>query len=167
MSRSTDQLAVLKAQGTNAGQANNFTSYDLFQLGFGRSAFVGSQARVMLSAHDNAGGGKKGQIEYLQLLLTVHTMPNRADTDKDGLNDSEEANLGRDGFATSPWKADTDSDGVPDGLESNGWSWSGSTIVADPNGFRTEPTRADTDLGSTRTRGDAFKSRPPHPKGHP
>jgi len=34
-------------------------------------------------------------------------MPNRADTDGDGLNDMEEINLGADGFPTHPWRAAT------------------------------------------------------------
>ncbi len=69
----------------------------------------------------------------------------RADTDKDSLDDSEEVNLGSDGFVTNPRKADTDSDGIPDGLESGGWAWSGSTIVASVSGFKSNPTWADTD----------------------
>ncbi len=36
------------------------------------------------------------------------------ETDIDGLNDSEELNLGSDGFATDPWKADTDGDTLAD-----------------------------------------------------
>src|SRR2546428_562219 len=76
--------------------------------------------------------GKAGQIEYLQLAVTVHTLPNRADTDGDGLNDSEEMNFGFDGFRTNAWKGDTDSDGVPDNFETGGWTWSGSTIVVSP-----------------------------------
>ncbi len=135
----------LKLAGSNAGQANNFTSYDLFQLGLSRSTLAASLGNAYLIAWDNWGDGKKGQVEYVQLQFTVHLLPNRADTDGDGLNDSEEVNLGHDGFVTNPWKADTDSDGIPDGLESGGWSWSYSTIVADPNGFTTDPTRADTD----------------------
>ena len=54
------------------------------------------------------------------------TLPNRADSDADGLNDSEELNLGSDGFATGPAlrgirlnpnRADTDGDGLADGQE--------------------------------------------------
>src|SRR5207249_1386910 len=47
----------------------------------------------------------------------VPRLRNRADTDGDGLNDSEEINLGSDGFATDPWKVDTDADGWSDGYE--------------------------------------------------
>ncbi|HEY5605172.1 MAG TPA: thrombospondin type 3 repeat-containing protein [Thermoplasmata archaeon] len=57
-----------------------------------------------LEAYDRVVG-KKGQIEYLHLQVTVHTLPNRADTDADGLNDSEELNFGSDGYATDPCKA--------------------------------------------------------------
>lgn len=35
----------------------------------------------------------------------------------DGLNDSEELNLGSDGFQTDPWNADTDRDGTPNGVD--------------------------------------------------
>jgi hypothetical protein len=136
---------VLKSSGSNAGQSNNFTSYDLFQLGVSRTTLIASQANGYLIAWDGSSDGKKGQIEYVQVQITVHTLPNRAETDRDGLNDSEEVNLGRDGFATNPWNADTDGDGISDGLEAGGWSWSGSTIVSDPAGFKTDPTRADTD----------------------
>ncbi|HLQ42567.1 MAG TPA: LamG-like jellyroll fold domain-containing protein, partial [Thermoplasmata archaeon] len=139
------QSFALKSSGSNAGQSNNFTSYDLFQLGLSRATLIASQANAYLIAWDGSSDGKKGQIEYVQLEITVHTLPNRADTDRDGLNDSEEVNLGHDGFATNPWKADTDGDGIPDAVEVNGWSWSGSTIVNDTNGFHTDPARADTD----------------------
>ncbi len=60
---------------------------------------------------------KNGQIEYLQTQVTLHTLPNRADTDSDGLNDSEEMNLGSDGFSTDLWKIDTDGDLWSDGYE--------------------------------------------------
>ncbi len=134
----------LKPSGTNAGQANNFTSFDLFQLGLGRSSLAASLANAYAVAWDNSIG-KKGQVEYLQLQFTVHLLPNRADTDRDGLNDSEEVNLGTDGYITNPWKADTDGDGIPDGVEAHGWSWSGSTIVNNTSGFHTDPTLNDTD----------------------
>ena len=127
----------------NAGEANNFTSYDLVSLGCPRDelAYGGPWS---VYAYDRAAG-RTGQTEYAQIQVTRHTLPNRADTDGDGLNDSEEVNLGADGYATNPWLADTDADGVTDGLEANGWSWSGSTISSNPSGFKTDPTRADTD----------------------
>jgi hypothetical protein len=143
------QSFALKSSGSNAGQSNNFTSYDLFQLGLSRSTLVALGANAYLIAWDGSSDGKKGQIEYVQLQFTVHTLPNRADMDRDGLNDSEEVTLGRDGYMTNPWKADSDGDGISDSLETNGWSWSGSTIVSDPNGFKTDPTRADTDRDGT------------------
>jgi hypothetical protein len=104
---SFDKTVTLRLNG-NAGQANNFTSYELLQrpatagdawltpedlVASGRTWFVG--------AADSAFG-KKGQVEYLQIQVTVRTLPNRADTDADGLNDSEEMNLGADGFPTTP-----------------------------------------------------------------
>ena len=133
---------VLRAYA-NAGEANNFTSYDLVNLGYPRDELV-LGGPWYAYVYDRTAG-LRGQIEYAQIQLTIRTLPNRADTDMDGLNDSEEVNLGSDGFATNPWVADTDADGVADGLESNGWSRSGGTILADPNGFKTDPTRSDTD----------------------
>jgi len=67
-----------------------------------------------LEAYDRVVG-KKGQIEYLHLQVTVHTLPNRADTDRDGLNDREELNLASDGFATDAWMAEMDwtASGIP------------------------------------------------------
>ncbi len=53
-----------------------------------------------LEAYDRVVG-KKGQIECLQIQVTVHTLPNRADTDLDGLDDSEELNLVADGSGPS------------------------------------------------------------------
>ncbi len=93
-----------------------------------------------LEAYDRAVG-KKGQIEYLQLQVTVHTLPNRAVTDADGLNDSEEMNLGSDGFATDPWKTDTDGDTLAD----NEYSTKG-----------TSPVLADTDRDGYADNVDRF-----------
>ncbi len=53
-----------------------------------------------LQSWDKTSDSKKGQMEDMQLQITAHTLPNRANTDADGLNDSEEMNLGSDGFAT-------------------------------------------------------------------
>ena len=112
--RGLSKTVTLRLNG-NAGQANNFTSVDLLQ----RSAIGGdwlapedlaASGRTWYLQAFNGTIGKKGQIEYLQLQATVHTLPNRADTDVDGLNDSEELNLGSDGFQTDPWKLDTDGD---------------------------------------------------------
>src|SRR3989454_663943 len=94
---------------------NNFTDMLNGPLNFGRQDFVSTDPWY-LRVSDNAGADT-GVIEYLQIQLTVHTLPNRADTDGDGLNDSEEINLGSDGFATDPWKVDTDADGWSDGYE--------------------------------------------------
>lgn len=92
----------------NFGEANNFTSYDLLQrIGAAWLApedFVVPGRSSYLSAYDKTLG-TVGQVEYLQLQVMVRTLPNRADTDADGLNDSKELNLGSDGFATDPWKA--------------------------------------------------------------
>lgn len=158
-----DRVVTVRYWGSNARDANNFTSYDLLQKSalsstwFSRDDFTLAGRTWFVDAYDSTVN-KKGQIEYLQFQVTVHTSPNRADTDADSLNDLEELNLGSDGFATDPWKTDTDGDG----LEANGWSRSGGTIVANPNGFRTDPTLADTDRDGVRDDvdrvplGDAF-----------
>lgn len=134
---------VLKMLGMDVGEANNFTSHNLLQLGLTPGDLLNPSESFVLLAYDN--GVHAGQVEYLQIQVTSRMLPNRADTDSDGLNDSEEVTLGQDGYLTNPWMGDTDVDGVADGLESNGWSWSGSTIIANPSGFKTDPARTDTD----------------------
>ncbi len=143
------------------GEANNFTSYDLLQrpVSSGDTWYVPAdftsfapfwfvKGTANLSAYDH------GQLEYAQVQFTASTLPNRNDTDRDGLNDSEEVNPGSDGFRTNPWAVDTDADGVGDGLESGGWSFSGPSIGPDPGGFRTDPTRIDTDRDGIPDRRD-------------
>jgi hypothetical protein len=102
-----DRTVTLRTNG-NPGQANNFTSYELLQkpatagdAWLTPEDFVASGPTWFVGAAD-ASFGKKGQVEYLQIQVTVRTLPNRADTDADGLNDSEEMNLGADGFPTTP-----------------------------------------------------------------
>jgi len=104
----------------NLGEANNFTSYDMLNMGVLPSEFTSGGVWYLQSwdqSWDKTADSKKGQMEYMQFQIIVHTLPNRADTDADGLNDSEEINLGSDGYATDPWKADTDADGWSDGYE--------------------------------------------------
>ena len=106
--------------GDNLGEANNFTLVDLLQrpptagdAWLAPEDLVAPYRQCYVQAFDNAAS-HWGQIQLLQLQVTVCTLPNRADTDGDGLNDSEELNLGSDGFQTDPWKADTDGDTIPD-----------------------------------------------------
>ncbi len=42
-------------------------------------------------------------VIFAKIIPGDVSLPNRTDTDGDGLNDSEEINLGADGFATDPW----------------------------------------------------------------
>lgn len=128
----------------NGGEANNFTSYDLLNLGVARSELAAGGVWY-LQAWDSTADAMKGQMEYAQIQLTVHTLPNRADTDADGLIDSEEVNLGSDGFMTNPRTSDSDGDGVADRLEAFGWSRQDGSPFANADGFFTDPTRADTD----------------------
>ena len=130
----------------NAGEANNFTSYDLLNKGVLPSEFT-SGGVWYLQSWDKTADSKKGQMEYMQFQITVHTLPNRADTDADGLNDSEELNLGSDGFSTDPWKTDTDGDSLPD----NEYFTKGTSPVladTDRDGVRDDVDRAPL--------GDAF-----------
>jgi len=144
----TNDTFTLRPRTSWDSSSNNFTSYDLLDLtGLSREDFTlgkGWALHVLDKMRYDTG-----QIEYLQVQTTVRTYPNRADTDGDGLNDSEELNLGTDGFQTDPWTADTDGDSVPDPLEYSGWSRSGSTYVANPSGFHTSPVRDDSDLDGT------------------
>jgi len=81
------------------GSDNDFTSVDLLNLaGVTREDFGPGRAWA-LHAPDTFRFDV-GQIEYVPVRVAVRTLPNRADTDGDGLNDSEELNLGSDGFAT-------------------------------------------------------------------
>jgi len=128
---------VLRAYA-NAGQANNFTSYDLTNLGVPRDELV-LGGPWYAYAYDRTAG-RTGQIEYAQIQVTMHTMPNRADTDSDGLNDSEEINFGSDGFATNPWVADSDADGI----EASGCPHSGALIAGKPSGYRVVRARGAT-----------------------
>ncbi len=135
----TDDLTVQLRMYGNVGQSNNFTSYDLLQkpssgAQLAREDVVLGGRTWYVKAYD-ATVNKKGQIEYLQFQITVRTLPNRADTDADGLNDSEELNLGSDGFATDPWKADMDGDTLAD----NEYTTKG-----------TSPVLADTDQDGAR-----------------
>jgi len=144
----TNDTFPLRPRTSWDSSSNNFTSYDLLDMsGLSREDFTLGKGWA-LHVLDKMRYGT-GQIEYLQVQTTVRTYPNRADTDGDGLNDSEELNLGTDGFQTDPWTADTDGDSVPDPLEYSGWSRSGSTYVANPSGFHTSPVRDDSDLDGT------------------
>ncbi len=121
------ESAVNLRNRVGSGQANNFTDFDLLKW-FARGDFTApSNWRVW--AYDGVAG-KAGQVEYAQVQVTVRTSPVRYDSDGDGLNDSEQINLGSDGFQTDPWKADTDGDTLAD----NEYATKG-----------TDPTRADTD----------------------
>ncbi len=107
---------------------NNFTAYNLFDLGF-TAGDIASAANWYLRVQDKAGADQ-GQVEYVELQVTVRLDPTRSDSDGDGLNDTEETTMGLDGFLTDPWSTDTDGDGWPD----NEWFAHG-----------TDPTNRDTD----------------------
>jgi len=88
-----DRTLLLKDFPANDNEANNFTSYDLFSLGFVRED-VANAAETLYTRATDSTTGRLGQIEYTQLQVVVHTLPNRADSDADGLSDFEELTPG-------------------------------------------------------------------------
>jgi hypothetical protein len=66
-------------------------------------------------------------------------MPDKADTDGDGLSDGDEINV----TETNPLKSDTDGDGLNDGVETN------TGVLVSSNNTGTDPNNSDTD-------GDSF-----------
>lgn len=64
------------------------------------------------AAADLDGDGASNLAEY-----RARTLPEKPDTDADGLPDGEELSAGTDGVVTDPLEADTDSDGLPDSLD--------------------------------------------------
>ena len=66
-------------------------------------------------------------------------MPDKSDTDGDGLSDGDEINV----TETNPLKSDTDGDGLNDGVETN------TGVLVSSNNTGTDPNNPDTD-------GDSF-----------
>ena len=87
---------------------------------------------------DDLRSGSSGRIEYLKIMVEGNTDPLKADSDRDGILDGEEVDLGTDGWITNPMSVDSDGDGLLDRLEIKGF-WRGGEKV------KTDPTRADTD----------------------
>ncbi len=85
----------------------NFSSTDLPSSMWGGGTYT-------LSASSWAAGGI---LEKYSLLFTIRTSPILADTDADGLNDTEETTAGSDGWITDPQLADTDGDTWSDAYE--------------------------------------------------
>ncbi len=85
----------------------NFSSVDLPSSMWGGGTYT-------LTASSWASGGI---LEKYSLLFTIRTSPIKADTDGDGLNDTEETTAGADGWITDPQLADTDGDTWGDAYE--------------------------------------------------
>jgi len=86
-------------------------------------------------------------------VMTYKTNPLKADTDGDGLTDSEEINQ----YKTSPLKADTDGDKLEDGKEVSQFKTDPLKMDTDGDGlndfdelmsYKTNPLKADTDGGT-------------------
>ena len=113
-----------------------FDSWDLLTMGFTDSDF--EKTTTWTLRVDDLRSGSSGRIEYLKIMVEGNTDPLKADSDRDGILDGEEVDLGTDGWITNPMSVDSDGDGLLDSLEIKGF-WKGVEKI------KTDPTRADTD----------------------
>lgn len=80
-----------------------------------------------------------------------HTFPDSADSDGDGLSDTEETIAGVDGYVTDPTGEDFDNDGIPDGRDTDGDGvndgdeYDGVDGNSDTTEDQTDPTDPDSD----------------------
>jgi len=142
-----ETTSVTIRERSGGGGDNIFGSVDLLSLGFSPSDFTALKTWDLIVEDHEMGGGC--YVEYFEIHLYTRMDPRDADSDNDGLDDQEEAELGDDGWLTNPWKSDTDGDGVSDSDEAEGWMKSGSSLS-----FKTNPTRKDTDRDGTQDGAD-------------
>ena len=115
------------------------TSTDLNSLTNGKhDGFFGFLLGLMFTpgSNANADSDKDGLINKVE--KEMGTDPKKADSDGDGLSDGDEVNQ----YKTNPLKADTDGDGLSDGAE--------------VNQYKTDPLKADSD-GDGLSDGDEVK----------
>jgi len=114
---------------------NVFASWNLIGEGyFEKSQFASAASWTLMVEDDQAGG--EGRVEYFKLQMEGATDPLNPDSDDDGLIDSEEVDLGDDGWVTHPILEDTDGDGISD-LDEVQYTMNSNS--------RTNPTSPDTD----------------------
>ncbi|HYV08965.1 MAG TPA: hypothetical protein VEL81_05250, partial [Thermoplasmata archaeon] len=104
LSQGSNSVVVRNHQGSGLV---NFSSVDL-------PASMQGGGTYTLTVSSWASGGI---LEKFSILFTIRTSPIRADTDADGLNDSEEMSYGQDGWITDPQLPDTDGDSWNDAYE--------------------------------------------------
>jgi outer membrane protein OmpA-like peptidoglycan-associated protein len=114
-----------------------------------QDGFFGFLVGLMFTgASENADSDKDGLSNKIE--KEIGTDPKKADTDGDGLNDGAEVNQ----YKTNPLKADTDGDGLNDGAEVNQYRTDPLNADSDADGlkdgdevnqYRTDPLKADTD----------------------
>jgi hypothetical protein len=105
----------------------NYSSVDI------TNSFNPQGGQYTLYASSWSGGGV---LEEFALSFTLRTSPVMADSDGDGLNDSEETTYGADGWITDPNRADTDGDGWSDGYETKTRGTNPLSIDTDQDGVR-------------------------------
>ena len=127
------------------------TSTDLNSLTNGKhDGFFGFLLGLMFTpgSNANADSDKDGLINKVE--KEMGTDPKKADSDGDGLSDGDEVNQ----YKTNPLKADTDEDGLSDGAEVNQYKTNplkadtdgdGLSDGAEVNQYKTNPLKADTD----------------------
>jgi len=144
--------ALLVPAGSRSGMGV-YLDFTLFDHGFTVFDVTGAKSSWTLDVQDHAKD-EVGSIEYFEMHLTARTNPIVSDSDGDLLDDEEELNPGVDGWLTDPWLADTDGDSLSDGFESLGWNRVSSVIIRSDTGFKTDPTRTDTDRDGTMDASD-------------
>src|SRR2546427_625411 len=123
LSQGANSLVLRNHQGSGLV---NFSSTNLPSSMFGGGTYT-------LSLSSWASGGI---LEKYSILFTIRTSPILADTDADGLNDSEETTSGRDGWITDPQLSDTDGDTSGDSFETVTKGTNPLSIDTDGDGVR-------------------------------
>src|SRR2546426_903015 len=123
LSQGANSLVLRNHQGSGLV---NFSSTNLPSSMFGGGTYT-------LSLSSWASGGI---LEKYSILFTIRTSPILADTDADGLNDSEGTTYGRDGWITDPQLSDTDGDTWGDSFETVTKGTNPLSIDTDGDGVR-------------------------------